>query len=102
MIIGHFPHAGQPFGYLLQSFTVQIEVRHIILRPDFLRFFLQFIGFAPLFVGTDTAVQLVPKGNVIAACTQIMFIEKRPQLSGNRTDRLIIIPDILERSSHIK
>ena len=102
VIIGHFPHAGQPFRYLLQFFTVQIEVRHIILRPDFLRFFLQFVGFAPLFVGTDTAVQLVPEGNVIAACTQIMFIEERPQLSGNRVNRLIIIPDILERSSHIK
>ena len=102
VIIGHFPHAGQPFRYLLQFFTVQIEVRHIILRPDFLRFFLQFVGFAPLFVGTDTAVQLVPEGNVIAACTQIMFIEERPQLPGNRVNRLIIIPDILERSSHIK
>ena len=102
MVIGDLPQASHILGVACDFFLVQIELGQVILRPDLLRLELERVALAPLFIPADTAVDLVPEADFVAAGDHVVLLQEGQQLACYVLNGLVIVPDILESASHIK
>ena len=76
MVIGDLPQASHILGVACDFFLVQIELGQVILRPDLLRLELERVALAPLFIPADTAVDLVPEADFVAAGDHVVLLQE--------------------------
>lgn len=102
MVEGDLPQVGQLLGDGQQLFPVKGKVPKIPVRPNLLRLFLQHIPLAPLLIGLYAVRDPLPEHIVRAAGLQAVGPQDLQQPAAGRPLGVLVVPNILQSSAHIK
>ena len=102
VVEGDLPQVGQLLGDGQQLFPVKGKVPKIPVRPNLLRLFLQHIPLAPLLIGLYAVRDPLPEHIVRAAGLQAVGPQDLQQPAAGRPLGVLVVPNILQSSAHIK